>query len=185
MAIPHLQSNPSRNPYLRVEKLVQVDLAKLGLKRPIHRPAVARPPAVEPILAAPPIAGELQRQTVSCIPTHKTPFVPKGSANTPSYSSKSDVHCATYDRHSSFNRNLVLSGRINRTRAIVPFGVQRGRKRKTEFDIVLDDWAGLHYFRCLTWEPVPEDYGSDYDEKGRRSSRRAAQRLLITTGNSQ
>jgi hypothetical protein len=127
--------------------------------------------------------GELQPQAPpgSCIPTYRT-CVPADSSNPPSCP-KPDVGPQKFIKY-SVHRNLALSSRTNCSRAVVPYGAPGGRKRKSEFDLVFDDWAGLHYFRCLTWEPAPEDYGSDYDVGGRRSSHRVAQRLLLTAGNS-
>jgi len=174
MAIPHPQ-----------KKFAKIDLAKLGLKRPIHRPAVARLQAGKLILAPVPIAGELQPQAspVSCIPTYHAHCAPADSSNPPSCP-KSDVQPAKFVKDYSVNRNLALRSRTNHSRAVVLYGVAGGRKRKSEYDLVLNDWAALHYFRRLTWEPAPEDYGSEYDDAGRRSSRRVVQRLLLTAGNS-
>ena len=48
-------------------------------------------------------------------------------------------------------------------------------------ELLKEEWKGLHYFKRSRYEPVLKDFGSVYDRNhGRRSSRRIAERLLLT-----
>jgi hypothetical protein len=159
MTVPSPQSILSSTPSLQIEKLGKIDLTKLGLKRPIHRLKVTHPafsPALSSLAAAP---------TVLAAPVLAAP-VPVKNQN------------VAQDRTTP---PTPVDGplKIGQSRALVKFKAALRRKRRNEFDIVLEDWAALYFFRHSRWEPDPVEFGSLY-RGGFRRSRRVSERFLLT-----
>ena len=53
------------------------------------------------------------------------------------------------------------------------------KKRRTEVQMLQEDWRKLHFFKRIRYEPMLDSYGSQREGNERRS-RRIQQRNLIT-----
>jgi len=143
---------------------VPVDFSKLGLQKPMHRRICRSESGAASILNAMPgtpnpsipIPGKpISSETVP-IPVIQPPI----QAHRPSTSS---IH-------------------KSRSRALVVYKPGQARpSRKREWELLMDDWISLPYFRRSRYEPVFDEFGSTTNE-GCRRSRRIQLRLMIASG---
>ena len=78
------------------------------------------------------------------------------------------------NQHGNTTRNTTGAA----SRALVLY---RGRRRRTELELLKSAWVELPFFRNQKRTPLLMEYGSRIDNNNVRRSRRIAKRLLITS----
>jgi hypothetical protein len=134
------------------ERVQKIDFASLGLQRPKHHTfVISVQPPVPPIIHQPGLQSS-PFEEVSSIPDDK--FSIHSAKDSPSIKSRAVV--------------LYRHGHHQKCRA----------KRRTEVELLREDWSNLHFFKNRRYEPLIEEFGSTKSGEMRRSRRIYWRKLL-------